>query len=134
MNMSHDAQDSSKQQLKNFSVGGLYFWIRYADCERLLLVPESVVFLGKNLEANISEDTWYFQDSRSYYIYGPETYAASFDREVTEKEFVNLASVSPPTALVTLQKNNPYQMVDCEGLARAALECAMRRAAAGKPA
>ena len=125
---------NSKQRSINFSVGGLYFWIQYADCERLLLVPESVVFLGKNLEANTSEDTWYFQDSRSYYVYGPETYSAPFDREITEKEFAKMTAVSPSTTLVTLQKNNLYQVVDCEGLARAALECAMRRAAAEKPA
>ncbi len=120
--------------MKNFDVGGLYFWIQYADHERLFLVPESVVFLGKNLEANLTEDMWYFQDSRSYCVYGPETYSEPFDKEVTEEEFAEIASAKLPTTLVTLQRNNLYEVVDCEGLAKAASECALRRANAGKPA
>lgn len=119
--------------MTNFSVGGLYFWIQYADHERLFLAPESIIFLGKNLERNLTDDLWYFQDVKSYCIYGPETFSEPFDREITEVEFTKISGKTPPTTLITLPKVNLYQVVDCEGLSKAASECATRRDDAGKP-
>jgi hypothetical protein len=119
--------------MTDFVVGGLYFWIQYADRKRLFLVPESVVFLGKNLEPTETEDLWYFQDAQSYCFYGPETFSEPFD-EVTNEELGKIiASETLRTKLVTLPRDNLYQVADCEGLAKAASECAMRRAKLAKP-
>lgn len=119
--------------MNEFQIGELYFWIQYADRERLLLTPESIVFLGKNLNPTMSGDWWHFQDAKSYCIYGPETYSEAFDKELTEEEFAKIANKDLPTTLVNLQREDLYHVVDCHGLAKAASECAMRRSNAGKP-
>jgi hypothetical protein len=120
--------------MTTFEVGGLYFWLQYADGEDLFLVPESVVFLGTNLEPTGTEDIWYFQDAKSYCVYGPETFSEAFDKEVSREEFAKVASESVPTTLVTLHRRDLCQVVDCEGLVKAASECAIRRSKAGKSA
>jgi hypothetical protein len=117
--------------MTNFEVGGLYFWIQYADREQLFLVPRSVVFLGTNLNPTVIGDSWSFQDTESHRVYGPENYSPALDREVTEQEFAETAHKALPTALVTLQAENLCSIVDCEGLANAASDCAVRRAKAG---
>lgn len=116
-----------------FTVGGLYFWIRYADQEHHFLMPESIVFLGLNLEPNLAEPLWYFQDAKSYCVYGPETFVEPFEREIDEAEFARFTRKMPPTVITSLPEANLYQVVDCEGLARSASECAKRRASAGRP-
>jgi|ERR1700687_448998 hypothetical protein len=117
--------------MTDFQVGGLYFWIQYADREQLFLLPRSVVFIGKNLDPTVTGDSWSFQDTESHRIYGPETYSQAFDREVTEQEIAEIARKALPTTLVTLQTGNLCSIVDCEGLAKAASDCAIRRAKAG---
>jgi hypothetical protein len=114
----------------NFSIGDLYFWIQFADSDRLFLVPRALVFLGKNLESPSFPDMWYFQDAKSYCVYGPEDFLEPFEREVTEEEFAKIAGGTVPTTLVTLKEENLYQIVDCGGLAKAAADCASRRAKA----
>jgi hypothetical protein len=117
--------------MTNFEVGGLYFWIQYADREQLFLVPRSVVFLGKNLNPTVTGDNWSFQDTESHRVYGPETYSQASGREVTEEEFAQTARKALPTTLLTLQEGNLCSIVDCEGLAKAASDCAERRSKAG---
>lgn len=117
--------------MSHFEVGGLYFWLEYADHERLFLVPGSLVFLGKNLEQGVIEDTWYFQDSRSYCFHGPWSFGEPLD-EATKEKFDRLAEKSLPTRLVMLRQSSLHEIVDCEGLATAASECARRRTKAGK--
>jgi len=119
--------------MTNFEVGGLYFWIQYADRKQLLLVPESVVFLGKNLDSTKTDDLWYFQDPRSYCFYGPETFSEPFDKVTNEQLGKIIAGETLPTTLVILSRDDLRQVADCEGLARAASECAARRAKLAKP-
>ncbi|MGH7840871.1 MAG: hypothetical protein ACREQT_05050 [Candidatus Binataceae bacterium] len=117
----------------NPEVGELYFWIQYADRERLFLIARSLVFLGKNMERTVSAETWYFQDPESYCFYGPETFLEPFDDNVDKERVASVfANDTLRTTLVTLVEDNLYQVVNCEGLARAASDCAMRRAKVGK--
>src|SRR5208337_1006792 len=61
---------------REFVVGGLYFMLWYPDQENqadqsgLFLVPDSVVFVGRNVDGDEERDTWYFQDTKSYCAYG----------------------------------------------------------------
>jgi hypothetical protein len=120
--------------MKDFEIGGLYFWIRYADDKRLYLVPKAMVFLGKNLDPSANPDNWCFQGAESYCVYGPETFSQPFDRNIANEEFVRIASETLPTKLVSLLTGDLNQMVDCEGLANALRECAEHRNRVGKPA
>ena len=55
-----------------FSVGGLYFMVRYGDVDELYIAADSMVFIGKNLEGlDQGRDAWYFQDAHSYCEQGP---------------------------------------------------------------
>jgi hypothetical protein len=98
----------------------------------LFLIARSVVFLGKNLEPIGAGGNWYFQDSHSYCVYGPHDFSEPFEKEVTREEFAKVAAKTLPTTFVILGQDNLCQVVDCEGLAKAASECAMRRAGLGK--
>lgn len=113
--------------MSDFLIGGLYFSIEYADEDRLFPVPQSFVFLGKNLEnQRPPEEMWYFQDTRSFCLYGPWAFDLPMT-EATQEAFDELARKSPPTKVRILNAANLKHMVDCEGLARAATEWATRR-------
>jgi len=61
---------ADRSQIRDFVVEGLYFMRWYPDQENqadqsgLCLVPDSVVFVGTNVDGDEERDTWYFQDNQ----------------------------------------------------------------------
>ena len=114
---------SAGHSKREFFVGGLYFMIWWLDEERLLLAPDSLVFIDMNLGFGDEKDeveTWYFQDAKSYSSKG----AYKKDFETSDDE----------VRLYQLRREDLYQVVDCKGLAAIASKCAKRRLAVGKSA
>jgi len=104
--------------MAEFVVGGLYFMLWYADDERLYLAPDSLVFLGKDLDPESGErEAWYFQDSRSYFRQG--AYPNSRVDESAPDRVVG--------ELTRLHESELDQIVDLDGLAAEVLECKARR-------
>jgi hypothetical protein len=109
--------------LAEFILKELYFILWYPDQENqeeqsgLFLVPESVVFVGMNLEGDETRDTWYFQDTKSYCAYGG----------YPNNEGTGLEPDDYYGCLYTLHREDLFQIVDCRGLIAAASECINRR-------
>jgi hypothetical protein len=55
---------------ERFIVGDVYFRVKYADSHRRFPLCESLVFIGKNLSDEDTEDTWYFQFADAYAKHG----------------------------------------------------------------
>lgn len=55
-------------QREKFSIGEVYFLLRYEDSEFKYLTIASVIYLGQNLEEDrrIEKSLWFFQDVESY--------------------------------------------------------------------
>jgi hypothetical protein len=127
-------------QVRDFVIGNLYFIVRYPDCEQLLIVPKSVVFIGKNVRGNEFThgneelDTWYFQDTTSYCVDGPEDFSVPSDIKVNvNKDLLRKATVEGTvTELFALQENKLDEVVDYEGLARILVDFGKRRAKADR--
>jgi len=66
-----------------FSVGELYFRIKYAEPERRYPLIESFVYVGMNLSAEDTEDTWYFQFADSHGKSGSILKSSGGDRRVS---------------------------------------------------
>jgi hypothetical protein len=52
--------------MKEFNTGQVYFSVSFVEPKLVYPIVDAFVFVGKNLLANESEDTWYFQDTASY--------------------------------------------------------------------
>lgn len=116
--------DSASQE---FAIGELYFMLWYADQDDqadqsgLFLVPESLVFIGKNLEGDEQIETWYFQDTKSYCAYG--AYPNNAETGLGPDEYYG--------RLHALHQDDLFQIVDCRGLMEALAECVERRVKSG---
>ena len=114
--------------MDQFVVGGLYFMTWYADqtdqsCQDgLFLVPDSLVFIGKNLDADDDRETWYFQDTDSYCLLGAYPHHSTPGRDQSDAR------------IYSLHEEDLYQVVDCQGLAKVLMDCQARRLKADKPA
>jgi hypothetical protein len=115
---------------REFAIEGLYFMLWYPDQENqshqsgLFLVPDSVVFVGRNVDGEEERDTWYFQDTRSFCAYGA----------YPNNEREGLGPDDYYGRLYALHEEDLFQIVDCKGLIEAASECMARWAKKGKPA
>jgi hypothetical protein len=117
--------------MTQFEVGGLFFMLWYPDQadqakqDGLFLVPDSIVFIGKNLEPLEQDDdkgeSWWFQDTESFCKIGPYPQHRDTLQEKGGR-------------LIRLYERDLYQVVDCNGLARVLSECTTRRVRAAKPA
>lgn len=104
--------------MSNFRVGELYFMIWHPDAARKYLVPDSIVFLGKNLESDqASKDAWYFQDTDSFCTHGPA---------IDPKSPGPGPSQADSRVYRLLEEDLP-QVVDSNGLAAELTRCAERR-------
>jgi hypothetical protein len=105
--------------MDDFKVGELYFMIWHADDAKRYLVPDSVVFVGKNLESDQgTEDAWYFQDTDSFCARGAHSGTAP----------PNANDEQPETRLYRLRYEELSQIVDSVGLAEELARCSARRA------
>jgi len=110
--------------MAEFVVGGLYFMLWYADDKMLYLAPDSLVFLGKDLDPEYRErEAWYFQDSRSYFRHG------AYPNVRVDEPSTSNRSVGE---LTRLHESELDQIVDLDGLAAEILECKARRSRIGK--
>jgi hypothetical protein len=66
-----------------FTVGEVYFRVKYAEPARKYPLVESFVFVGKNLSDQDTEDTWYFQFADSFAKYGSILQGPGGDRRVS---------------------------------------------------
>jgi hypothetical protein len=118
--------------MRDFVIGGLYFLIWYGDREvlspvnqalvnrRLFLAPESVIFIGREVEFERQErESWYFQDTKSYCERGPNPIVADAEEPVTEAR------------IWCLHAGDLFQVIDPQGLAKEVLECLDRRLSEG---
>lgn len=110
---------------RNFRQGELYFILWYADAEMLYLSPDSIVFIGKDLDPSQSEETWYFQDARSY-CEAPPRDPASPILPVDQGE--------PVGTIYRFHAVELSQITDLEGLAAEVEKCRERRKRANSPA
>jgi len=112
---------SGASKMDDFKVGELYFMIWHADDTKKYLVPDSVVFVGKNLEnGHATEDAWYFQDTDSFCTRG--AYMGTTPLNATDEQ--------PETRLYRLRYEELSQIVDSAGLAEELARCSTRRAQA----
>ena len=66
-----------------FTVGELYFRVKYAEAAKRYPLVESFVYVGKNLSDEDTEDTWYFQFADSYAKHGSILEGSGGDRRVS---------------------------------------------------
>jgi hypothetical protein len=112
---------SETHKVDDFKVGELYFMIWHADDAKKYLVPDSVVFVGKNLESGqATEDAWYFQDTDSFCARG--AYSGTTPLNATDEQ--------PETRLYRLRYEELSQIVDSVSLAEELARCSARRAQA----
>ena len=79
------------------TVGQVYFRVTYKDVKMTLPVVESLVYVGKNLSAQDTEDAWYFQFMDGYAEFGSIAETDAGDRSVyivSAKDFDDMLSVS----------------------------------------
>jgi hypothetical protein len=96
----------------------------YADGDQLYLVPDSLVFVGKNAERSASDDgddRWYFQDTDSYCTKGMFTSIPPSPSGKSDEISVRV---------YRLRKDELTQVVDCEGLRAELAQCSERRSRA----
>ena len=107
----------------SFTNGELYFMCWYPDAEQLCLAPDSLVFVGKNVEepADDNEDRWYFQDTNSYCTKGVFT-------GIPATPSGSSAAIS--VHVYRLRAQELTQIVDCNGLRLEIARCIKRRGAA----
>lgn len=116
--------------MEHFVVGGLYFMTWYADQvnqanqDGLVLVIDSLMFLGKNLDPNRQRDTWYFQDANSHCKYGP----------YPNNKVSGIPSDHYYGNLYLLHEEDLSQIAGCQELSTILTECLARRIKAGKSA
>ena len=67
---------------ERFIVGDVYFRVKYADRHRRFPLCESLVFIGKNLSDEDTEDVWYFQFADSCAKHGSILETSGGDRRV----------------------------------------------------
>lgn len=67
---------------ERFIVGDVYFRVKYADRPRKFPLCESLVFIGKNLSDDDTEDVWYFQFADSCAKHGTILETGGGDRRV----------------------------------------------------
>lgn len=67
---------------ERFIVGDVYFQVKYADSSRRFPLCESLVFVGKNLSDDDTEDIWYFQFANSCAKHGSILETTGGDRRV----------------------------------------------------
>ncbi len=104
--------------MNEYKVGELYFMLWYGDEAKRYLVPDSVVFIGKNLESdNSAEDAWYFQDTDSFCVRG--AYPSSMPPSTKDEQ--------PETRLYRLRHEELSEIVDSVGLAEELKRCSERR-------
>jgi hypothetical protein len=66
-----------------FTVGELYFRVKYGEPAKQYPLIESFVYVGKNLSDEDTEDTWYFQFADSYGKHGSILEGSGGDRRVS---------------------------------------------------
>jgi hypothetical protein len=99
--------------MTDYAIGTSYFRIWYADDARLYLVPDSLIFVGRNIEER-NRDTWFFQDASSYLQLGAyPNHSDCDDPELSARVYF-------------LHEEDLYQIVDLQGLQLEAEECADR--------
>jgi hypothetical protein len=110
---------SGRSKMGEFIVGELYFMVWHADDAKRYPVPDSVVFVGKNLESHQgTNDGWYFQDADSFCARGK--YSATASQNASDEQ--------PATRLYRLRFEELSQIVDSAGLAEELVRCAELRA------
>jgi hypothetical protein len=67
---------------ERFMIGDVYFRVKYDDSPRRFPLCESLVFIGKNLSDEDSEDMWYFQFADSCAKHGSILETTGGDRRV----------------------------------------------------
>jgi len=118
-----------RQLSTEFAVGALYFMLWYPDQKNqnessgLFLIPDSLVFVGKNVDEIEERDTWYFQDTKSYCAYG--AYPNNQSSGIESDEYYG--------RLYALHEEDLIQIVDCQGLIDALTKCMERRSKSGRP-
>ena len=78
---------------ERFIVGDVYFRVKYADHPKKFPLCESLLFIGKNLSDEDTEDVWYFQFADSCAKQGPILETSGGDRRVaclTENELTDM--------------------------------------------
>lgn len=79
--------------VERFIVGDVYFRVKYVDRPRGFPLCESLVFIGKNLSDEDTEDVWYFQFADSRAKHGSILETSGGDRRVaclTESELADV--------------------------------------------
>jgi len=114
---------------REFALGGLYFMIWFPDQQNqrdqsgLFLVPDSLVFIGKNVDGDEECNTWYFQDTKSFCAFG--AYPNNADAGLGPDDYYG--------RLYALHEEDLFQIADCEGLIDVVSQCIARRKRLGKP-
>jgi hypothetical protein len=93
-----------------FSVGEVYFRVKYAEPSMKYPLIESFVFLGENLSDEDTQDTWYFQFADSFAKHGSVLQGPGGDRRVS-----------------CVSRNELEDMLDSEQLLRELSQAASRR-------
>jgi hypothetical protein len=123
------ACDLDHPNSRDFATDGLYFMIWFSDQENqsdqsgLFLIPDSLVFVGKNVDGDEECDTWYFQDTKSFCAFG--AYPHNADAGLGPDDYYG--------RLYALHEEDLSQIVDCQGLIEVISQCITRRKTAGKP-
>jgi hypothetical protein len=94
--------------------GKIYFMVWYCDHEKLLPYIDSLAFIGKNLEEEVVRDTWYFQDTGSFFELGAFPNNKPGDGRISR--------------LYRLHEEDLFQVVDAEGLSEEVLKFQARTA------
>jgi hypothetical protein len=94
-----------------------------ADQSGLFLVPDSIVFVGRNVDGDEDRDTWYFQDTKSYCDYGA----------YPNNQSAGLGPDDYYGRLYALHEGDLSQIVDCQGLIDVMSQCIARRKRLGRP-
>jgi hypothetical protein len=109
--------------MTNFEQGGLYYILWYGDDSLLLLSPEAVVFIGKNLDPtdDRDEEAWYFQDVRSYCVQPMSS----------SSPLLPDSNGIPVGTYARFRAHELSQLTDLAGLSEEIKNCQARRRAAG---
>ena len=62
--------DDIEQELTDYEVGEVYFFVTYSDTAMRFPLIESYVFLGMNFSDEDLANTWYFQPADDYNQFG----------------------------------------------------------------
>jgi hypothetical protein len=117
-----DGAVASETLVTRFRVDTVYFMIRYADRDKLLLNPLSLKCAGSNTQCGDEPGVWLFED------------ISPFARERQSQNTPRRGEIESGSRTRAFNDEDLHQIVDYRGLGLELLECHARRAKAGKPA